>query len=393
VATKVPKVPPHKIDLHAVGVKQAQHFHESRKSGQNPDQWVVPSLKHGRQDIEDAYQATAAQSSPVRDAPAEVGLGEVGFHPVEFDDGDGAGTVPASVGKITLLDLQRNLYGDDRAKQNAKNLFLRNKPRTNTGGLFPIMGPSIEEHFGRPLYIVRTDTPGRSNGSYSPSASVGHWSKADDLHRGMIEHEGGGHAAVEYGPWIDNSRLFGNRPRTPSSWGFNKSPEEIQMLIEILEEATKQANGRGLKPTRLGFLSNSALPPSAADELYNNIANGYHFTPAEVLANSLNWKNQALGIHGEELARGGKQAEIDQIKAFLETKTPADPEFQTGPRKDRKADNFGFLDIQQKSIYRFLKATNPAKAEAYLNMIYRLGSVAAPVALPLMDENSDTGRD
>jgi hypothetical protein len=396
VATKVPKVPTPKIDLDAVGVKQEKHFYDSRKSGGNKDEWIAPSLKHGRQDIEDAYQATAAQNSPVRDAPAEVGLGEVDFYPVEFDGGDGRGLVSASVGKITPLQFMQNLYGDDRAKQNAKNLFLRNKPRTNAEGLFPIMGPSIQEHFGRPMYVVRTDTPARSNGSFSPGASVGHWSKADDLRRGMVEHELAGHGVADYGPFIDNSVLFGNRPRSPKSWGhggLRVSQEEMSLLAGLIEEATQQATRKGGQLTRFGNFSNKALPPDSADELYNNMLNGYHFRDSEAVANGLTWKNQALQVSGEELASGGKQAEIDQLKAFLETKTPADPTFQAGPRKDLKADGFGFLDIQQKSIYRFLQATNPAKAEQYLNMLYRLGAVAAPAALPLLDENSDTGRD
>jgi len=390
---KVPKTSPPKIDLSAAEQAVNSHLVDSIESGKNPNGWLVPSLKAARQDVEDAYQATASQNSPVKDAPAETGLGDVGFYPVDFVDFDGGKEVSASVGKITPLNFMRNLYGDDRAKQNAKNLFIRNKPGTNPDGLFPIMGPSIEEHFGRPMYAVRTDTPSKSNGYFLASANTGHWSKADDLRRGMVEHELGGHGVADFSQYVDNSLDGGRRSRNSDQWGYPQTQENLDRLRDIIAANTLQADRGGLKKTRLGWLSNKVLDADAADELNDEMLSGYHLTPPEMVANSLNWKNQALQVHGEELASGGRAAELDQMKAFLDTPTPASPKFQAGPRAGLDADNFAFLDIQQKSIYRFLQSTNPAKAEQYLKLLYRLGAVAAPAALPLLDENSDTGRD
>jgi len=393
MATRIPKVPRPKIDLDAARNAISTHLGDGIVSGKNTDGNLIPSLRVGRQEIEDAYQDTAAQNSPVRDAPAETGLGEVGFYPVEFDDGSGNGSVSASVGKITPLEFKRSLYGDDRAKQNSKNLFLRNKPGTDPDGIFPIMGPSIKEHFGRPMYVVRTDTPSVSNGHYHPAYSVGWWSKSDDLRRGLVEHELEGHGGSDFSSNIDNSVFQGKRGESADLWGFPKDQKNLDFLRDIIAANTLNASGAGVKKTRLGWLSNKALSADAADELNDQMLRGYHLTPSEMIANSLNWKNQALQVHGEELASGGKSAELGQMKAFLEAPTPTSPKFQAGPRAGLDADNFTFLDIQQKSIYRFLQSTNPAKAEQYLKLLYRLGAVAAPVALPLLDENSDTGRD
>jgi hypothetical protein len=389
MGARLPKVSRPKLDLSAVGRKFNNSIFQEAMIGNNPDLKTYRSAEDARGEIEQVHQGAAAASLPKKSAPEETGLGEVDFYPIKFDPGDG--TVPAEIGKTTNLDFATALYGKERALQQATNLFTRNRPGTDHQGIFPSIGPSAKEHFGRPIYVVRTDTPSDSNGHYHPLFGVGSWSKADDLRRGLVEHEIGGHGTTAFSPFKEGllGRDIPAGKGSESHWGFPTTTEDGETLRDLIAALTAISDRKGTKVSRFGWLHNKILDEDAADELNQQMLTGYHFTPPEMLANSHNWKNQALQVRGEELATGGRQKEIDQMRSFLEAAPTASPRFQAGPRKGMDADNFNFLDIQQKAIYTFLKSTNPEKAKQYLEMLYRLGAVAAPVALPLLDEKND----
>jgi hypothetical protein len=361
---------------------------------------VTGALKAAREEISDSYDHAKNLNPPEYSAPDHTGLGNVPFYPVSLSGFKSYNQTPAStgvVGRTTPLDFATTLYGPERAQQNAKNLFLRNRNRDGMGGIYPTLGPSFSEHFNRPIHVVRGDEAGRNGGWINPVTDVAYWAKPDDSRIGLAEHEIGGHAFTDFSPYrkglLDQPNPSGKQHSV--MWGYDpNNPVHVVTLKEILLDSILDADPGNVRNTRSdgnGWFADGGLTNTQGEELFENMLVGYHLSPNEIKANGLNWKNEALQIHGQPLAKGAE--EIDQMKSFLEAKSDINPKFQQGPRAGQDASNFHFLDLQQKSIYRFLQAADPKKADQYLKLLVRLGAVALPAATELMEQSSDPRRD
>jgi hypothetical protein len=395
-------MPPRRPQTPLIDLGRAQTVFETEafnRAVNHNDLNITGALKAAREDISDSYDHAKNLNPPEYSAPDHTGLGNVPFYPVSLD-GFKSYNQPVStgvVGRTTPLDFATTLYGPERAQQNAKNLFVRNRNRDGMGGIYPTLGPSFSEHFNRPIHVVRGDEAGASSGWIAPISDVAYWPRPDDRRIGLAEHEIGGHAFTDFSPYrkglLDQPSPTGVQHSV--MWGYDPNdPAHLATLREILLDAMLDADPGNVRRTRSdghGWFADGGLTNTQGEELFENMLTGYHPSPNEMKANGLNWKNQALQIHGQPLAKAGE--EIDQMKSFLEAKSDINPKFQQGPRSGQDAGNFHFLDLQQKSIYRFLQATDSKKAAQYLNLLVRLGAVALPAATELMEQSSDPRRD
>jgi hypothetical protein len=341
-----------------------------------------------RRDLGKKYDQ-AAQQAPAPPAPPETGLGGVNFYPAEVVGFDGVVDPGAVIGRVTPLEMMRQYYGPERARENAVNLWTRNKSANNEGGLFPNMDPrGFEAHFNKPIHIIRGSLAGESNGAYTPDLGLGIWQRADDGFTGMVEHELAGHAPTNHSGYRDGT-LGSKLANEPDEWSGPDDEIKKMFFAALLDRNISKLDPNGSrKSTPFGSNYNRAISGDQADQLYEQGLTGYHFRPQEMLANTLNWKNQALQVFGAQLP-GTKPKEIDLAKALLSSDPGVRPKFQAGPRAGMDADGFNFLHAQQRSIFEYLMSVDPAKAKKYLDLIYRLGATGGVAALPSLLDDSE----
>ena len=396
MATRFPKAP--KVSLKALADNNNAHAIGELNAGVPFNKVSISRpMQENSRELSRAYKQASGQG-PGELAPEETGLEDTRFFPIEFEDADGKVDPGAVMGRTTPIEMMKRYYGQDRAHENAVNLDSRNRGKPNPERIFPIIDPKgLMPHFTRPLHVVRGSGPAVGNGSIHLDSGVGHWQRSDDLSPGMVEHELAGHGPTIYSGHPDgmlNNQL--NRDDATWNTGGNGDPVTRSTLLGALTaDAVSKLDPEGKQLwTRLGGITNRALSERASDELTHNLQSGYHLRPTEMMANSLNWKNQALDVFGESLP-GTKSKEISLFDSLLKETPGISPKFQTGPRAGKDANNFNFLHAQQQAIYRYFQAIDPERAKKYMELIYRLGGAGGVAVLPSLmegDAGNDAGR-
>jgi len=306
--------PPH-LDMRGKKLDEANEIISSTKPQLDPD---VPEgntdvdmleiYDRSKADSRAQVEKAAARSQPDQRLPAFTGLSHMDFYPMHYTDGENQLDTAASVGRTNLFDGLREFNGNARTEEIARNMPDRN--RGNKGSLMPAIHPrGGEEHFGRDIFVVRSNNADPGNGRMYMGDDVielpkGHDDAATVIHE--LNH-GRSHWSPYRQPMLDSGSGISSSPRAWLRHALNDNVGKFGGINhEIFREAKRlgQMDKLDTMTMNVPFLGRTG----GMDLMQNHGASRYAYIPQEINANIASFKDMALQLHGfDTLAAAGDE--------------------------------------------------------------------------------------
>jgi len=376
--------PPH-LDVRGREVEIANKMIASDKPQLDPD---VPEMADGV-DMTAAYddakavhnaefERAAARSQPNQRLPAFTGMSNIDFYPMHYTGSDNVLDDTASVGRTTLFDGLKEFNGQERMEEMARNMADRNRG-SGGGALMPAIHPrGIDEHFGRDMFLARTNTSELGNGVIYPGQDVIEFNAADDSAATIfheLQHGRGAHSPFR------TAMLDSRMAENPMAW-MRYTNGRIGKSGGIIKQIAQAARELGqFKDLDMLTMNVPFLGPTGGMELLHNWQGRYPFKPHERMANGGSFKDLALQRNGfRTLAEAGDE------EAFLNHALSQSPLERNpagvGPTFDYREYNKHLME--EKALH---EAYTPKGRKGNMKMLVRLGAAAAPVIAAGMGED------